>query len=206
MIIEETPSKEDMVHAQILQAAKKLFATYGLAKITMEDIAKAIRKTRGSIYYYYKSKEEIVYAVIDLEIKEVRSAMEEAVSQASGTHEKISAFFVSKLQMSRTKYSFFDALESGMDSDSISNFKTTQNHHHERTLSWEGALLRQILMEGITNGELKAIDENAFDSIIFTLLSSLHGLKREMRLENNVREIELVIKQFTKMIYNGLGK
>lgn len=201
-----TSTKEDLMQEQILQAAKRLFAVYGLAKVTMDDVAKAIGKGRSSLYYYYKSKDEIVEAAINMEVKDIRTAMEKAVSEAITTEEKINAFFSTKLKAVRERRSFFDALESGMDADAISNFNKTKIVYHNRTLKWEGALLNQILDEGIQKNELKVIEKSEMDTLIFVLLSTLHGLKREIRMENNVREIEPAISQLTRMIMHGLYK
>jgi len=201
-----SPIKEDLIQEQILQAAKRLFGVYGLAKVTMDDVAKAIGKTRGSIYYYYKNKDEIADAVIGVEIKETRTAMEQAVNKATTAEEKIRAFFVTKLKVVREKKSFFEALESGMDADAISNFNKTRIFYHELTLKWEGALLTQILNEGIVSGELKVIEKNEMDTLVFVLLSSLHGLKRQMRLGDNVWDIETAVDQLTRVIIHGLKK
>ena len=45
---------------RILSAAKNLFSRFGLEKTTMEDIAKAAGKGKSSLYYYFKSKEEVM--------------------------------------------------------------------------------------------------------------------------------------------------
>jgi len=201
---ENTVTKEDQIQEQILQAATRLFAVYGLAKVTMDDVAKAIGKGRSSLYYYYKSKDEIVDAVINSKLRDVRTAMQNSVAQAVTTEDKISTFFISKLKIVREKGSFFDALESGMDADDISHFNEIKIVHHNETMKWEGTLLSQILMDGIKKGELKAVKKNEMDTLIFVLLSCLHGLKREMRLENNVREIEPAVAHFTRMIMHGL--
>lgn len=203
---DNTSIKEDLIQEQILVAAKQLFALYGLTKVTMDDVAKAIGKGRSSLYYYYKSKDEIVDAVISLQIKEIRAAMNKAVNEATTAKEKISAFFTTKLNVIREKRSFLDALESGMDADAISNFNKTKIMYHTHTLKWEGDLLTQILNEGIKNDELKAIEKGEMDTLIFVLLSTLHGLKREIRMESKVREIEPAIRQFTNMIMHGLCK
>jgi len=198
--------KDDVIQDQILQAAIRLFATFGLAKVTMEDVAKAIGKTRGSVYYYYKNKYEILDAVIDLKLTEVRKAIKNAVTQAGTVEEKINAFFRTKLQTVRDKHSLFDSLESDLDADTISNFNKIKIAHHDSTLKWENHLFEQILKEGIMKDELKPIKKEEMDTLIFVLISTLHGLKREMRLENNVRNIEPAVDQFTRMVIHGLHK
>ncbi|MBU4463049.1 MAG: TetR/AcrR family transcriptional regulator [Proteobacteria bacterium] len=44
---------------QILIAAKKVFYNKGFAKVTMEDIAKEAELSPGTLYLYFKSKDEL---------------------------------------------------------------------------------------------------------------------------------------------------
>lgn len=53
-------NKKDITKTEILEAAEKVFQKWGLNKITMEDIAEASGRCKGSLYYYYKDKEEIM--------------------------------------------------------------------------------------------------------------------------------------------------
>ena len=43
----------------IISAATGLFSRFGLEKTTMEDIAKAARKGKSTLYYYFKNKEAV---------------------------------------------------------------------------------------------------------------------------------------------------
>jgi len=45
----------------ILHAARQCFEQYGFSKTTMEDIAKACRITKSSLFYYYDSKDALFY-------------------------------------------------------------------------------------------------------------------------------------------------
>ncbi len=199
-------SKEDIIQRQILEAAKRLFDVYGVAKITMEDVAKAIGKSRSSLYYYYKSKDELLAAVIMTEILEVRGEMEKAVNQAATVEAKINAIFTVKLNMSREKHSFFSKLETGMDIDAISSFRKIKIAHHDQTIKWESALLTKIVNEGVKKGELATVKPREMETLIFVLVSCLHGLKFEMRAENHVRDIKTVAAKFAKVVLHGLGK
>ena len=64
-------SKEEQLREEVVNTAQKLFKQYGLQKTTMEDIAKSMGRGKSTLYYYYKSKEEIFEAVIMQEIDEV---------------------------------------------------------------------------------------------------------------------------------------
>jgi AcrR family transcriptional regulator len=50
---------------KIIEAAQRLIASQGVEKTSMRDIAAEAGITTGAIYYYYKSKEELLYDVMD---------------------------------------------------------------------------------------------------------------------------------------------
>jgi len=198
--------KDDVIQQQILQAAKKLFQVHGLYKVTMDDVARAIGKGRSSLYYYYKSKDEIFNAVMDIEIRDMITAIARAVGQAATVEQKINAFCVTKLKVLREKRSFYNTLDVGMDADAMSHFNKTKIVHHNFIMKQEGAILSGVITGGIKNGELRDMDEKAQETLIFVLLSSLHGLKREMVMENNFEGIEPVVKTLARMVMHGLKK
>ncbi|PKO14582.1 MAG: hypothetical protein CVU39_13985 [Chloroflexi bacterium HGW-Chloroflexi-10] len=50
---------------KIIEAAQRLIAQQGVEKTSMRNIAEEAGITTGAIYYYYKSKEELLYDVMD---------------------------------------------------------------------------------------------------------------------------------------------
>jgi TetR/AcrR family transcriptional repressor of nem operon len=50
---------------RLVQAATKLFTTRGYYAVSITDILRECGCTRGTLYYYFSSKEELGYAVID---------------------------------------------------------------------------------------------------------------------------------------------
>jgi AcrR family transcriptional regulator len=197
-------TKEDLIQQQILTAAKHLFQVYGLAKVTMDDVANAIGKSRTSLYYYYKSKDEIFDAVINIEIGEMLTAMTQAVTKAVGTASKLRAFCLTKLEVLQEKRAFFKTLDIGMDADTLSHFKQTQIVHHNYIMQQESALLEKLLKEGMKHGELKKVKGTELELLISVFLCALHGLKREMALKNDYEKMEQTIDLFSSMILNGL--
>ena len=195
-----TTTQEDNIQQQILQAAKQLFQVHGLYKVTMDDVAKAIGKGRSSLYYYYKSKDEIFDAVMDVEIKDMMAAVSRATDSVNTIEQKINAFCTTKLNLLRERKSVYNALEIGMDADAISQLNKTKVIHHRLIMKLEGDLLDRIFNNAITNGEIHEMDKTKRDAIIFVLLSSLHGLKREMRMEDNFDGIEISVSTLTDMV------
>ena len=50
---------------KIIEAAQRLISAQGVEKTSMRNIAEEAGITTGAIYYYYKSKEELLYDVMD---------------------------------------------------------------------------------------------------------------------------------------------
>ena len=58
-------SEREDIRALVLAKAKKLFLEEGYSNITMRRIAKEIGYTPGTIYLYFKNKEDLLLEYID---------------------------------------------------------------------------------------------------------------------------------------------
>jgi TetR/AcrR family fatty acid metabolism transcriptional regulator len=62
------PTKDDLTNerrAQILQAAAAVFARSGIDGARMDDIVTESGLSKGTLYWYFDSKEEIIVALVD---------------------------------------------------------------------------------------------------------------------------------------------
>lgn len=57
--------RNDNIKEKILESASSLLQTRTFGDISIADIAKAAGVTKGSIYYYYNSKEDLLYDIAD---------------------------------------------------------------------------------------------------------------------------------------------
>ena len=62
---------------QIVQVADELFYQNGFTQTSFADIAKAVRISRGNFYYHFKTKDQILKAVIDLRLSRTRQMLDE---------------------------------------------------------------------------------------------------------------------------------
>jgi AcrR family transcriptional regulator len=60
------PDVSEERRAQIIESAIKVFARQGFANTRMEDVAVESGLSKGLLYWYFKSKEEIIIAIADL--------------------------------------------------------------------------------------------------------------------------------------------
>ncbi|OQP40735.1 TetR family transcriptional regulator [Niastella yeongjuensis] len=191
--------KEDIIQQQILQAAQQLFQKHGYQKVTMDDVAKAVGKGRSSLYYYYKNKDEVFDAVMDAEISDIIAEITRMVEQATTTEEKLRAFALTKAKLSRKRKTFFDALESGMSSDEISQYAHKKLNIKKKIRKEEIVLLTPVFVQGAKKGATPTLDPKERESIIFVFTSSLRGLQREFMLDNNYTRMEPAIDMLVRM-------
>lgn len=73
------PTKSEVSQKRVLDAAAKIFRDNGYAGTTMRAIADEADLKAGSIYYHYKSKDELISAVLDLGIHAVSDSVKSAL-------------------------------------------------------------------------------------------------------------------------------
>ncbi len=84
-------------HAEILEAARKVFAERGYSSASVEDIARAAGIAKGTLYLYYPSKSDIYREALKRGLEALCDKLENEV-RAQGTCEaKIRAFLSAKL-------------------------------------------------------------------------------------------------------------
>lgn len=69
------------IRERILRTAGKLFAEKGFATATILDLAKACESSRGALYHYFGSKEEILAEIIESHVAEMRAQLEAIEAQ-----------------------------------------------------------------------------------------------------------------------------
>lgn len=87
---------------QIVKAADRLFYERGYEATSFADIAQAVGLSRGNFYYHFKTKDEILTAVIALRLDATRAMLEAWEEGIPLPLERIRSF-VQILIMNRTK-------------------------------------------------------------------------------------------------------
>lgn len=55
----------------ILNAASKLITEKGVKNTSLADIAKEVGISKGTLYYYYSTKDDIIYDITDIHLKQI---------------------------------------------------------------------------------------------------------------------------------------
>jgi AcrR family transcriptional regulator len=83
----------------LVQAAVKVSYRYGFGNAALADIAKEARVPSGNIYYYFKTKDEIGDAIIDLRVSRFRKLLQE-LDKADSPKERLCGFVQIKIKNS----------------------------------------------------------------------------------------------------------
>ncbi len=89
---------------QIVEAADRLFYRQGYEHTSFSDIADAVRISRGNFYYHFKSKDEILDAVIEARVQATRGMLEgweRSADPAARIRSFIHLLFVNRLDIRR---------------------------------------------------------------------------------------------------------
>ncbi len=70
---------------QIVEAAMELFARYGFERTSIEDIAKHLGIGKGSIYLEFRTKEEILFEIIERFATRIQSMIDEKIENIDGS-------------------------------------------------------------------------------------------------------------------------
>ncbi|HDH96741.1 MAG TPA: TetR/AcrR family transcriptional regulator [Proteobacteria bacterium] len=82
---------------RILQAAERVFTRFGYKKATMQEIAAEAGISKGAIYMFFKSKEELFKTLVRRNMRKWWEIIEKAAKAKSDPRDKIRAATLAKL-------------------------------------------------------------------------------------------------------------
>lgn len=132
----------------IIEASRELFARFGYKKTTMDDIAGAMRKGKSSLYYYFKNKEDIFTAVIDLESQLLFNKLKEIVDSGRKASEKLHDYVITRMETISKLQNYQNVLKEGI----YGGYEFLEGAN-EKGESIESEYLKKILDEGVVNNE-----------------------------------------------------
>ncbi|HVI44553.1 MAG TPA: TetR/AcrR family transcriptional regulator [Chitinophaga sp.] len=162
-------AEQDLKRTLILEAALKRFKRFGLSKTTMEEIARDLAISKGSLYYYFSDKESIYVAVVERMIADCFVDMSDYVEEAPSIDAIMNRYLELKEKMLLEYHFLFGVNEwvKEMPSSLMRQIK-------ELLQQVETAFLSTTIKKGISTGEL--CEEIDTECIAELLVSVLFGL------------------------------
>lgn len=159
--------------AEILEAARKVFAEHGFADSTVDLIAAAAGVAKGTIYLYYDSKEELLWEALRSRMGEMLARTKEAMEAAEGTRAKIQAAL-------RVRFEFFHSDEQflRMYITEFGQLCRMRGPHPVQVVYQEAAeYLASVLAEGVRKGELRPLEPLETAMSLMELVKSIFAMR-----------------------------
>ena len=142
---------------EILLAAERKFSQNGFFKTSMAEIAEAAQFAMGTVYRFFKSKEDIYISLVEAKVEELLRLLEEATHSRLPAQEKLRAVIQVKLAFADQNRAFFRIYVSEW-----SGFEwTVKSAFGERV--WKRYLAQidlvaNLIKEGIKTGEFRKVN------------------------------------------------
>lgn len=188
---------------QILHAALEVFARQGLEKGKIADIAKQAGIGKGTVYEYFKSKEEIFKAIETMFIGESLSQIKKIAESQISPIEKIETLCSYSLDMhNQMGDSIF------IISELWAQHVRGQLHGHDSTLFEDMYvdyydLIAGVLEEGVAKNEFRDMSIKGATTI---LLAMIDGIIWQSFIFKDDEEFERRKKEAIKAYINGIKK
>jgi len=182
---------KEEVRAHIVGIARRIFTRYGFRKTTMEEIASASQMGKSSIYYYFKSKEEIFRAVVEFEAMMLQERLSRIIGKNNSPPDRLKAYILFRLHHVRTLENFYAALNEETLSHMGFILDIRRNFEIE-----EQQLVGEILEDGMMQGVFQLSSSKIGAIAISTMMKGLelpllldeaHKTDREELMEDLIR-------------------
>ncbi|MGL3148776.1 TetR/AcrR family transcriptional regulator [Microbacterium sp. A82] len=92
--------KDSHVAENVTRAAVELFATRGYANTSVQQIVEAAGVTKGAMYHYFESKDDLLFGIYDALLTLQRAHLDEIIARGGATDEVLRAACVDVLETS----------------------------------------------------------------------------------------------------------
>src|SRR5215813_12362483 len=189
--------------AEILSAALASFAERGFAATRLDDVAARAGITKGTLYLYFRNKEELFKAVVRQEllpaIERAETMVRDPMAPSMVLLEQQAELFARVISSRLSAIPKLVLTEAG-------NFPDLARFYLEEVVDRGTRLLRSILERGIAAGELRAIDtESAVMCVLAPLLLAAlwrHSLERHA---GRTLDIDALCRTHLALLRSGLA-
>ncbi len=184
----------------ILRQAAKLFAQKGYAASSLNELAAAMSYSKGAIYNYFSSKQELYDAIIIASLGGLQRAAEAAVDPRAPAADQLKAYMVAHATYLSDNYDSFVTMLvgfSGMADAPLKADALALRDVHE-------GLLRRILADGIAQGAFRGALGGADPAMAGRAVLSLLSWMARWFDPAGKKSAREVAEDYFDMLVNGL--
>ena len=109
-IAERRKREKEIRRNAILDAAEQLFFTRGIENTTMDDVADAAELSKGTLYLYFKNKEDLLHGIYLRGIKILKKLFQKALDLQGSGLQKVNAIGEAYFLFSKEYPHYFRAM------------------------------------------------------------------------------------------------
>ena len=174
---------------EILKSVESLISVSGVNSISLKDIAKTCNISKGTLYYYYKTKDEIIFDVIVKHVQELHTEYLDWIERHQ--HDLTIERFLSVILYKGVKLFNRAKLHIFLVNECIKGNDVLRNKFNELWNKWH-----KILQVGIK----KAFkNEQESEDIAYLLMLIIDGLAIQEVLQNQIISEERIITLMKKI-------
>lgn len=189
IIVDKIQKRKD-----IALSCKEIFFQNGIKDLTISQIAKTAGVGKGTMYDYFKNKEDIVFEIVNILIQDRNIVVEKQLSAISTTKDKIkffSSFFYSDDDIElRQLYKEFISITLISPDENMIEFQTSCFISH---YNW----FEQIIQDGIDNGEIVKEAKNLAKGIFVTA----EGIFIASSTTNAISDVQAELDNYVDAIF-----
>ncbi|MFB3904240.1 MAG: TetR/AcrR family transcriptional regulator [Acidobacteriota bacterium] len=185
---------------KILKAAVSVFSARGYRSTLVDEIAQEAGVAKGTLYLYFKSKEEIYLEAFRENVERLHEVTVRRIDEAHTTWDKIKAFIAARLEFGETNKHFLRIY--------LSEFVGSLTGREEwakqlkTAFQRESDLLRAVFEKGIEAGEVREIP---VEQLVSMLYYAVGGILMSRVTAIRLTEAQLDADMIVELLRKGLG-
>ncbi len=180
--------KSEQKRSYILETSRRVFMEKGFQSVTMKDIVEACEISRGGLYLYFNSTEEIFGEVLKLEQSDEDEAFAESIPEDAAASDILALFFKEqKKEILRKKNSLAIAVYEFY----FQNKVPKKDNILKRQFDAGVLILENLIRDGIQMNEFYCEDPHGTASNIMYVLEGLKIASRTIGISEAVIDREL---------------
>lgn len=189
---------------KILRTALALFAKFGYKKTSVDDIANQSDVAKGTVYLYFKNKEDILINVFRGFGQSYFEMMNKKLPKAGDPVETIKTYLHTVVSFHTKNAQLVEmSYERHLEMEKLTNERTEVGNVFRDIVNKDQLLLEELLQRGIDSGQLEIKDVHATAN---TIRKALESIIHPHFLDDHSIEKEHLTATLTDMIINGLRK
>jgi AcrR family transcriptional regulator len=185
----------------ILQAATEVFAEQGFASVTVAEIADRAGIGKGTVYEYFSSKDELLFAVFEWMNEGIFERIHTLLEDGGTTHERLQRLLDLGAQITSEQVEMQAVV---LDFWSASRGTKVEERYNQACLTTFRAyrrLVADVIREGQTVGELRSdVDPEA---VAVMVVAAMDGLGVQIFFDREINPVTTV-NGFGEVLLAGL--